>query len=99
MVINKCQRRVTEGYYLDNGVVKACQDVCRVCDSANCYDCREGYMLLQGKCVEECPTGYYPQDSQCQRCPLTCSSCLSPSACVSCVSPFAPMDGDCVLYS
>ncbi|CAK74186.1 unnamed protein product (macronuclear) [Paramecium tetraurelia] len=66
-----------------------CQDSCLYCLQGICYDCQEGYQLIQSKCYSICGDGLQKNNEQCdinsslqiyqncQSCQLTCNlNCL-----------------------
>ena len=74
---------------------------CMDCSSLDsCMHCFEGFALLSGECVDECPGGYYEAVDKvmendddmrsivCERCPSPCETCTSSSTlehqCLSC---------------
>lgn len=66
----------TGGYQCKN-----CGTFCSVCaDNNTCTACISGYFLLNGKCYQTCPDGYYGRsvDSSCQTCQLSnCANCTA----------------------
>ena len=57
----------------------------------NCITCKDNEVYISpvdGSCVAECPTGYYPRDdiNECRICDVTCYTCTGPlyNECTSC---------------
>ncbi|XP_061772923.1 proprotein convertase subtilisin/kexin type 5 [Nerophis ophidion] len=81
-------------YPADDATCRRCPPHCDVCsDDRTCYKCGFLYLMLDGACKADCPTGYY-EDLEVGRCGLchpTCGSCSGPLAddCDSC-SAFSP---------
>lgn len=70
----------------------SCPSGCETCSNENkCGSCKTGYYKNEGKCVENCDSGYYQDSSTytCTRCTVpNCKSCSrSPSICDSCTVP------------
>lgn len=50
-----------------------------------CDICQEGYFLLESKCVEKCPSGYFiNKNHKCIQCNMKCKECSSLDECLSC---------------
>ncbi|CAK74184.1 unnamed protein product (macronuclear) [Paramecium tetraurelia] len=67
----------------------SCQDSCLYCLQGICYNCQEGYQLIQSKCYSICGDGLQKNNEQCdqqikiqdsiklnQNCDVNCISCL-----------------------
>jgi hypothetical protein len=72
-----------------------CPGQCATCVSpSNCTSCAGSYYLLNGSCLTDCPSGYYPISVQqvCGDCQSSnnghCASCLSLKKCSSCQYPY-----------
>jgi proprotein convertase subtilisin/kexin type 5 len=76
-------------YVSYGGTCAACQ--CRNCSvySYACIACNPPRNLLQGQCITNCPSGYYPSSNICQSCSSNCLSCTSASTCQYCQIPYA----------
>lgn len=63
-----------------------CTPPCHTCTPSSCLSCTFGHFLLDGTCVEQCPTGYFAESSSstCRQCPPQCVSCISPTQCQEC---------------
>ncbi|KAM6945052.1 proprotein convertase subtilisin/kexin type 5-like [Lycodopsis pacificus] len=64
-------------------------------------ECAQYYLLHEGKCVDDCPDGYYASEQQqeCVRCHADCASCDGPSFddCDVCRNPNAVRyNGECL---
>ncbi|XP_038130845.1 proprotein convertase subtilisin/kexin type 5 [Cyprinodon tularosa] len=56
-----------------------CHKYCHRCSGpgkTHCLSCNQGHFLLDGACVDECPTGYYEEESKCKPCHVSCQSCV-----------------------
>jgi hypothetical protein len=62
-----------------------------------CTDCPYGLVLLEGKCVKECPSGYHlDKNDVCQKCIEGCGLCGNTDNCVTCETPYYYKNGFCV---
>ncbi|XP_047448534.1 proprotein convertase subtilisin/kexin type 5b isoform X2 [Mugil cephalus] len=91
--------------YLDgDGECQHCHKRCHVCSGPgkdNCLSCNEPLFLLNTTCVQECPEGYYPEDTdkrECVPCHLSCKSCSGHHSghCVECKPGLFKQGGSCV---
>ncbi|XP_012280336.1 furin-like protease 1 [Orussus abietinus] len=63
---------------------------CNSFDGAKCLECAEGWYLLDGECIDQCPNGTYAildrTGGICSSCHYSCSTCSGPSdtECTSC---------------
>ncbi len=55
--------------------------------SVQCVICVSPYLLYNGQCVQNCPTGTYISQLQCIPCQSNCASCSDYSHCTKCVYP------------
>lgn len=71
---------------------------CLTCVDAptHCSSCQTGLILLEGGCVDACPSGMYKDGGNCMICGNTCSTCHNSSECVTCLPQFALVVGACV---
>ncbi|KAM9330542.1 extracellular matrix organizing protein FRAS1 [Gastrophryne carolinensis] len=97
----RCVDSCGEGLYERNGTCAACDSSCQSCSSDNnrCLTCAKGRIFHHGKCVLQCPAGYYvDSDFICAACHKDCASCSGPLAnqCISCSPPLALLKGQCV---
>ncbi|KAM9238088.1 extracellular matrix organizing protein FRAS1 [Dugong dugon] len=96
-----CESSCGEGFYNKQGICKACDQSCKSCgpDSPRCFTCTEKTVLLDGKCISECPGGYYADTtSKCKVCHNSCASCSGPMAshCIACAHPHVLRQGHCL---
>ncbi|XP_077441964.1 proprotein convertase subtilisin/kexin type 5 isoform X2 [Vanacampus margaritifer] len=68
------------GYGDERGDCRPCHKNCRRCSGpgkTNCLSCKQRHLLLDGSCVDECPPGFYTDESRqkCEACHPTCQSC------------------------
>uniref|UniRef100_A0A3P8N849 P/Homo B domain-containing protein n=1 Tax=Astatotilapia calliptera TaxID=8154 RepID=A0A3P8N849_ASTCA len=74
--------------YIDqHGECHPCHKYCYRCSGpgkTHCLSCNPRHLLLNGTCVDQCPTGYYEQESgqKCEPCHASCKSCEN--GCLSC---------------
>uniref|UniRef100_A0A8C9EKS7 Calx-beta domain-containing protein n=1 Tax=Pavo cristatus TaxID=9049 RepID=A0A8C9EKS7_PAVCR len=78
-----------------------CDRSCETCNSAqpSCLSCASDKVLHNGKCISECPGGYFPgSNGRCRACHDSCSTCEGPLAthCTSCSLPLALHQGQCL---
>uniref|UniRef100_I3JKW5 Proprotein convertase subtilisin/kexin type 5a n=1 Tax=Oreochromis niloticus TaxID=8128 RepID=I3JKW5_ORENI len=75
---NKCSPH----QYIDqHGECHPCHKYCYRCSGpgkTHCLSCNPRHLLLNGTCVDQCPTGYYEQQSgqKCEPCHASCQSCV-----------------------
>nr|XP_004550004.2 proprotein convertase subtilisin/kexin type 5 [Maylandia zebra] len=68
--------------YIDqHGECHPCHKYCYRCSGpgkTHCLSCNPRHLLLNGTCVDQCPTGYYEQESgqKCEPCHASCKSCV-----------------------
>uniref|UniRef100_A0A672YI55 VWFC domain-containing protein n=1 Tax=Sphaeramia orbicularis TaxID=375764 RepID=A0A672YI55_9TELE len=77
-----------------------CHPSCWQCTRSsadNCTSCPSPSNLHEGRCVPDCPQGFFIQDSQCQACHPSCQSCSGPSQadCTLCPPPASLQSGYC----
>ncbi|GFY74626.1 extracellular matrix protein FRAS1 [Trichonephila inaurata madagascariensis] len=84
-------------------VQNVCAGECATClksDQSYCLDCKDrGRFLHQGKCIIECPVGYYgDENKECKSCSLSCKTCFGnmTSQCSSCEKGYLLQKGRCV---
>ncbi|XP_037111000.1 proprotein convertase subtilisin/kexin type 5 [Syngnathus acus] len=81
-------------YPADDATCRRCPPHCDICsDDRTCFKCSFLYLMLNGACKANCPTGYYEdmEEGRCGLCHPTCASCSGPLAddCETC-STFSP---------
>ncbi|XP_028941399.1 proprotein convertase subtilisin/kexin type 5-like [Antrostomus carolinensis] len=70
-----------------------CMDGCEVCsDHWHCQKCQaeqdQPLFLHQGRCLQDCPEGYFNDSETCKECSESCKTCMgSATDCLSCKSP------------
>ncbi|XP_030211551.1 proprotein convertase subtilisin/kexin type 5 [Gadus morhua] len=90
--------------YLDqDGECILCHPYCHQCSgpgTTHCSACHPRHMLLNGSCVDSCPTGYYQDDREhrCDPCHPFCLSCTGKHSheCVRCKAHLLRQGQDCV---
>ncbi|XP_057287145.1 extracellular matrix organizing protein FRAS1 [Pezoporus wallicus] len=90
-----------QGFYTKGGICSACDQSCETCysDQPRCLTCASNKFLHDGKCISECPAGYFPSSNgRCRACHDTCSTCEGPLAtqCTSCSFPLVLQWGQCL---
>ncbi|XP_053317651.1 extracellular matrix organizing protein FRAS1 [Spea bombifrons] len=96
-----CDSSCGPGFYVQNATCAACDPSCETClaDNSRCLTCARGRMFYRGKCVLECPEGYYMDVAGlCTACHKECASCSGPLAnqCTSCLPPLTLLKGQCL---
>nr|XP_039273813.1 extracellular matrix protein FRAS1-like [Styela clava] len=87
-----CVSECSQKYYkTKDGKCAACHESCASCVGPlvnQCSTCSEKKLLHSGKCIDNCPAGFYPSDGVCKACHLSCHLCVggSPSDCTACSS-------------
>ncbi|XP_073093520.1 extracellular matrix organizing protein FRAS1 isoform X5 [Manis javanica] len=97
----RCESSCGDGFYNKQGTCSACDQSCKSCgpNSPRCLTCIEKTVLHDGKCISECPGGYYADATgKCKVCHNSCASCSGPTAshCVACIHPQALRQGRCL---
>ncbi|XP_050768974.1 proprotein convertase subtilisin/kexin type 5 isoform X1 [Gymnogyps californianus] len=76
-----------------SGKCEMCMDGCEVCsDHWHCQKCQaeqdQPLFLHKGRCLQECPEGYFNDSETCKECSGSCKTCMgSATKCLSCKSP------------
>ncbi|ELK16427.1 Extracellular matrix protein FRAS1 [Pteropus alecto] len=96
-----CESSCGNGFYNKQGTCSACDQSCKSCGSSSprCLTCTEKTVLHDGKCISECPGGYYADATgRCKVCHNSCASCSGPRAsqCTACAHPQALRQGYCL---
>uniref|UniRef100_A0A8C0T909 Extracellular matrix organizing protein FRAS1 n=1 Tax=Canis lupus familiaris TaxID=9615 RepID=A0A8C0T909_CANLF len=96
-----CESSCGVGFYNKQGICSACDQSCKSCgpNSPRCLTCAEKTVLHDGKCIAECPGGYYAEATgRCKVCHNSCASCSGPtgSHCTACIQPQALRQGHCL---
>ncbi|KAL4503394.1 hypothetical protein ABPG72_001000 [Tetrahymena utriculariae] len=76
------------GYYLKQKMCQKCSEKCLECDqdSNQCIKCNKQTYLINNKCQESCPLGYYQNQNEqtCDQCIQNCSACSAKNTCDLC---------------
>jgi len=98
-----CESECGDGYAAIDDVCHKCKDNCKSCqaDQLNlCTACYEGLLLLNSKCIYECPAKYWENttDKTCLPCATpSCAKCSSNGeTCVTCAFGLVLNDNSCV---
>ncbi|XP_062470145.1 extracellular matrix organizing protein FRAS1 [Pezoporus occidentalis] len=96
-----CVASCGQGFYMKGGICSACDQSCETCysDQPRCLTCASNKFLHDGKCISECPAGYFPSSNgRCRACHDSCSTCEGPLAtqCTSCSFPLVLQWGQCL---
>ncbi|KFO84606.1 Extracellular matrix protein FRAS1, partial [Buceros rhinoceros silvestris] len=93
-----CLSRCHAGFYGDSaGVCRPCHSSCADCAGSaaqDCTACLAPRVLLEGRCLPECPQGLFSHQNRCHSCHPSCKTCRGPSdvECVTC-HPHATLAG------
>lgn len=103
LLAGACVNDCPEGKYKNTvtNTCDSCDPTCQACVSLpDCTKCPEGYVLHEGKCINECPDKYVKVDGTCVECQdENCKLCKqenSGNKCIECENPFLLKDGECV---
>uniref|UniRef100_A0A8C4U634 VWFC domain-containing protein n=1 Tax=Falco tinnunculus TaxID=100819 RepID=A0A8C4U634_FALTI len=94
LCLSQCQAQ----FYRDStGVCQECHSSCTGCvgnSSQDCTACLSAHVLLGGRCLSECPEGWFNHDDRCHSCHPSCKTCRGPSdlECLTC-HPHATLAG------
>ena len=99
-----CKLTCDNHYVERHGECVICTDKnCAVCDNMNldtCKRCDLPFVLMDNKCLNQCPPGSYPVDLVnqfvCKQCVETCATCITAEECTSCKNPLYLKEGKCV---
>ncbi|KAM9793224.1 proprotein convertase subtilisin/kexin type 5 [Syngnathus typhle] len=90
-------------YADERGDCRPCHKNCRRCSGSgktHCLSCKQRHLLLNGSCVDECPTSFYADQSlqKCQACHSTCQSCAGKHSheCLACKEHLFRHGNECV---
>lgn len=84
-----------------SGKCEMCMDYCEVCsDLWHCQKCQseqgQSFFLHNGRCLQECPEGYFNDSGTCKECSGSCKTCEgSATKCLSCKSPLLLEQWEC----
>ncbi|KAL4499175.1 hypothetical protein ABPG72_006761 [Tetrahymena utriculariae] len=97
--LDSCEDGFSTKVVENNVVCQKCQQNCLSCISHDlCLKCQSQFKLQDGKCVDECESGYYSNSqSYCQTCHPSCSSCVGNRSdqCSSCPPLQILKQGEC----
>ncbi|RXG73148.1 Furin-like protease 2 [Armadillidium vulgare] len=85
--------------YFENGKCLECHRSCLNCfgpKNNECLSCKRPLFLLNHKCVDSCPEGYYSYQNNCFRCQHGCSSCTSYDECTACEEKYFLHQNKCL---
>ncbi|XP_028457908.1 proprotein convertase subtilisin/kexin type 5 [Perca flavescens] len=90
-------------YADQDGKCHPCHKYCHRCSGpgkTQCLSCNQRHLLLNGTCVDECPTGYYEDESgqECEPCHPSCQSCVGKHSheCLACKTHLFREGKECV---
>uniref|UniRef100_A0A8C6KVW4 Proprotein convertase subtilisin/kexin type 5a n=1 Tax=Nothobranchius furzeri TaxID=105023 RepID=A0A8C6KVW4_NOTFU len=90
-------------YADQDGECHSCHKYCHRCSGpgkAHCLTCNQGHLLMNGSCVDGCPTGYYAEESKqrCEPCHASCHSCVGKQSqqCLTCKAHLFQEAKECV---
>uniref|UniRef100_A0A4W6C5K8 Proprotein convertase subtilisin/kexin type 5a n=1 Tax=Lates calcarifer TaxID=8187 RepID=A0A4W6C5K8_LATCA len=97
---NKCSPRQ---YADQDGECHPCHKYCHRCSGpgkTHCLSCNQKHLLLNGTCVDECPAGYYEEESgqKCEPCHPSCDTCVGKHSheCLACKTHLFREGKECV---
>ncbi|XP_029372303.1 proprotein convertase subtilisin/kexin type 5 [Echeneis naucrates] len=97
---NKC---LPHQYADQDGQCHSCHKYCHRCSGpkkTQCLSCNQRHLLLNGTCEEECPTGYYEDESgqKCESCHASCNACIGKHSqeCLTCKAHLFRAGKECV---
>ncbi|EAR97832.2 hypothetical protein TTHERM_00277170 (macronuclear) [Tetrahymena thermophila SB210] len=97
--LDSCEEGFSTQVVENQVVCEKCQQNCQSCISTDlCLRCQSPFKLQNGKCVSECESGFYLNNSSyCQKCHSSCSSCIGNkfNQCLSCSISSILQDGKC----
>ncbi|KAM6984828.1 proprotein convertase subtilisin/kexin type 5 [Aplochiton taeniatus] len=80
-----------------------CHKYCLQCSGpgkTHCLSCNQKHLLLNGTCTDDCPTGYYQEETglTCEPCHPTCQSCVGRQShqCLTCRASLFREAKECV---
>ncbi|XP_035235651.1 extracellular matrix protein FRAS1 isoform X1 [Anguilla anguilla] len=76
-----------------------CHPDCLTCSRTpdHCDSCKDPQsLLLDGRCMQTCPRGFYPDGRVCTACLDSCSTCVNGFECASCARSFLMSNRQCV---
>ncbi|XP_021397203.2 proprotein convertase subtilisin/kexin type 5 isoform X2 [Lonchura striata] len=95
----ECKSTCSETQFASEGICKHCPEMCQECiHDEICTECMDEFFLHDGKCVQECPSHFYPEEKHCFPCHADCKDCNGPNSddCTACTfSLFVLYNGMC----
>ncbi|XP_060542993.1 extracellular matrix organizing protein FRAS1 [Pantherophis guttatus] len=87
-------------YSNEDGICKACHSSCLSCTGGspeNCTICASPQVFHEGRCISECPEGWYHQESRCYACHPSCKTCsgAEDDECTACHPHASFLNGRC----
>ncbi|XP_030622204.1 extracellular matrix organizing protein FRAS1 [Chanos chanos] len=76
-----------------------CRQDCLTCSGSadHCESCKDpGAFLWNGRCLQKCPQGFFPQGRVCAACQPSCSTCENDFECTSCGGSLILNNRQCV---
>uniref|UniRef100_A0A4W4DQF0 VWFC domain-containing protein n=1 Tax=Electrophorus electricus TaxID=8005 RepID=A0A4W4DQF0_ELEEL len=76
-----------------------CHADCLTCSTTpgHCDSCKDpGAVLWNGRCLHNCPNGFFAQGRVCTACQLSCGTCGNAFECTTCGGSLLFSDGQCV---
>ncbi|KAG7241170.1 hypothetical protein INR49_025913 [Caranx melampygus] len=90
-------------YANQDGECHPCHKYCRRCSGprkTECLSCNQRHLLLNGTCADECPSGYYEDESgqKCEPCHPSCDTCVGRHSqeCLTCKAHLFREGKECV---
>ncbi|XP_022919564.2 furin-like protease 2 isoform X1 [Onthophagus taurus] len=96
----KCVSTCDSGFFQDK-ILRwciPCLHTCSECESkSNCTLCTTGLQLQNGECLSTCSRGYYEEKGVCERCYMSCDTCLGRdyNQCITCPYGWQLISGEC----
>ncbi|XP_061555258.1 proprotein convertase subtilisin/kexin type 5-like [Phycodurus eques] len=93
----QCVQQCVRGYPVGQ-VCRSCVSGCVSCEknSTYCLSCEEPLLLLNHRCVEQCPAGHTVHIQDCRRCPAACEECSPLGECTACEEYHFLHEGACM---
>ena len=97
--------KCSKGYFFENDTCnsKNCYPNCEDCSESSqsetdqkCLNCNEGFKLLEGNCINECPEKFYENNKECFKCKDSCKSCSNANTCTTCDKGLYINNGECL---
>lgn len=94
-----CSDSCVEGTYISNDPVNptlklcsSCSSECRTCaTNTTCLTCHQNWIFHNDSCLTSCPSGYVQDKFTCQKCDISCGTCMmNPTFCVACSKNNSP---------